>query len=58
MCPMDMEHYFISLRGVNEGNEEKWDQGMVYMDDVESPVFFIYFLLLQKWPKTLTKGPI
>ena len=48
MCPMDMEHYFISLRGVNEGNEEKWDQGMVYMDDVESPVFFIYFLLLQK----------
>ena len=48
MCPMDMEHYFILLSGVNGGNEEKWDQGMVYMSDVESPIFFIYFLLLQK----------
>ena len=28
--------------------EEKWDQGMVYLSDVESAIFFISFLLLQK----------
>ena len=29
---------------------------MVYLSDVETPIFFISFLLLQKWPKIINKG--
>ena len=29
---------------------------MVYLSDVESPIFFISFLVLQKWPKIINKA--
>ena len=46
---------FYLIEGFYGGNEEKWDQGMVYLSDVESPIFFIYFLLFGPEGPTLNE---